>query len=712
MLNYKQLVNQLKNGSTEAAYALFLATFKQTYYTALKQTKNDERTKYVVRDAYINAIKNISSLSYPEQFPVWVQSLSNVSADAYLRERKVYNALKKDGVSDGPWDQKECDEFNVSTYFANEIWTDIVRGINGEKIQSAVIGEAKAAEGPYRIVTDDEMDVEKVDNVLVKLSLFKSEINKRRIVICTAIVLVLAAAAGMISYGFNQKRNNHRMSVLTDIYSSPAEEKASKIAQALSNELAGEVGEIYAMSDNTYYVVIYLNNKAAGGAVVSFVETNEGESLRVISESDQAITDEQLEALADDQYLTLNYASDGASEENALESAINKAAETEKDAKDNQISLDRNDLQQAAEAGQNEKEKISEIFNIEEDINVMLTVRCHHVDLTQPVNITIDESVKEMIGNAGYLQIVLNDNRHCLRFSSDQIRELCSRYGSISVKLQAENNRIYDIDFWGPNGKETEMLFGDVLVTLPADSELSYVYANYNGGQTYAQGAENRGGSYDPVEKTVSFPVSHSGRYEIMGNKTTLFDVDALNEETKQACEFAAAMGFIPAGKDGNFNPNLYLTRGEFVEALGKMFLTTDKTQQVGFRDINRDDELYDFIAAGFAGEIINGRADGSFGAELLITVEELLSMSGKTMSLKAADDERLAELNNPVNSFTSVLAFSDSAEISAYAVKPIGTLVALDIIPAEGKLGPRNPASRSYAALVLKKMYDCVFEK
>ena len=41
MLNYKQLVNQLKNGSTEAAYALFLATFKQTYYTALKQTKND-----------------------------------------------------------------------------------------------------------------------------------------------------------------------------------------------------------------------------------------------------------------------------------------------------------------------------------------------------------------------------------------------------------------------------------------------------------------------------------------------------------------------------------------------------------------------------------------------------------------------------------------------------------------------------------------------
>ena len=723
MLNYKQLVEQLKNGSTESAYALFLATFKQVYYTALKKTKNDVRTKYVVRDAYIQSIKNIGRLQYPDQFPVWTQQIANTAADNYLSKRKSFTQLHSNAVSDGPWSQEECDSLNISESFANEIWAQIVHGINGDPLEPALrsdFQEVFPAVNPAPGISSGDVpdgaewqvNSEQLENILAGMSMLKTKTKKRAALMVAAAIIVLAIITGILSYSYNKNRRTRRYSALSNIYSTPAEEKAHEIASTISRELAGQIGEIYEMSDNTYYVVIYLNNEAAGGAMVSFIETNEGSSYKVISQTDKNLSSDEVAELAKDPYLRVDYSASNR-KSNAIEDAVNAASEAEFDVFGNSLSLGKDQLAETAGKAADEKEKLSGIFDLdEENINVMLTVKCRHVDLTKPVRITIDSSVAEMLGDFGSLQIVLNDNRHCMRFSSEQVRELCAQYGSVTINVQAENNRIYNIKFTGIDGNETEELFGDVIFVLPADTELSYVYANYGGGRTYAEGGENRGGSFDPVEQTISFPVSHTGRYEIMGTKTELFDVDDLSEEMREACEFAASMQFIPAGDDGNFRPYNYMTRGEFIEALGMMFFTTDKTQQAGFTDITRADEIYDFVAAGFAGEVINGRADGSFGADIIISVEELLTMAGKTMILKAGDDERLAGMDGALNSPEIELSYSDKDEISGYAEDPVRILIAMDVISAEGKLGPKMPASRSYAALVLQRMYSQVFEK
>lgn len=703
MVNYKSLVEQTVKGSTESAYALFLSTFRQVYYSALKKTQNDSETEKLVRDAYIMAIKNIGRLEYPEQFPVWVQSLANMVTDYYLETRGSFTPLETGCVSNGPWSQKECDELNLSEAFAMKLWADIVCGINGNPRSPEESKEAGKEDSLSNI------DNSEIENILAKMSLLRAKIRRRDKIIAVAAVLALTLIIGVLSYNYNQKKRYRHYSALAQVYSSPEAEKVNEIASAISGELAGEVGEIYELSENTYYVVIYLNNRAAGGAIVSYVETNEGNPYNVVSKSDKNLSEDDVNSLLEDPYLRLNY-SPSLSDDTAIEDAINSAAETELEARDNQIGLDKNNLLDAALSGNAEKDKLGGIFGLSEDVNVMLSVRCRHVDLTKPVKITIDKSVEEMIGKAGYLQIILNDNRHCIRFTSDQIKELCKQYGTVSIKLQAENNRIYNISFWGPNGKEAEALFGDVVFILPADSESSYVYANYSGGNTYAEGSENRGGSFDPVEKTISFSVSHSGRYELMGTDTALFDVDGLDEETRKACEFVAAMGFIPAGEDGNYKPYKDLTRGEFVKALGRMFFTTDKTQQAGFKDIDTDDELYEYIAAGHAENVVLGVAGDNFGGNNIITVEELLTMAGKTMVLKD-DGKNVSSINDAAVKFSIPLIFADSKDLSWFAVDPVKTLILFDILPLEGRLQPQNPASRSYAALILHRMYKQVYQ-
>ena len=694
MLNYKSLVEQTINGSTESAYALFLSTFKQVYYFALKKTNNDVRTKFVVRDAYIQSFKNIGRLDYPEQYPVWIQSLANMATDFYVQNRKRYASLDTGAVKKGPWNQKEFDTFAVSEAFANELWKEIVTGINGGMIDPA-LKESKQPE-----LHEAPIDDAQIESILAKMSVLKAKVRKRTVIIAAAVIAAVALVTGLAVYSYNQKHKDRRFSALSDVYASPEEGKVSEIARIISAELAGEVGEIYSISDNTYYVMIYVNNRAVGGALVSYVETNEGESYKIISQTEKALSEEDAQALVSDQYLGVNYSADGGAE-NAIEAAVNKAGETEIESKNNTVSIDKNGLNDALAAAESERDKLAGIFDIDEDINVMLSVKCRHVDLTKPVSITIDKSVEEMIGNAGYLRIVLNDSRHCLRFSSEQIKQLCSQYGSVSVKLQAENNRIYNISFWGPDGLESEKLFGDVLVILPSDSENAYVYANYNGGHTYAEGAENRGGIYDPAEGTISFPVLHSGRYEIIGSTTALFDVAELNEENRKACEFAASLDFIPVGPDGNFKPYRNMTRGEFVEALGRMFFTTDKSQDAGFADIGTDNELYDYIAAGHAGNVVLGVEDGNFGGDQIITVEELLTMAGKTMVLKC---KGIKDASIP-------LLFDDAEKISLFAREPIKNLVACGIIPSLGRLDPQTPASRAFAALILERMYKQVYQ-
>lgn len=724
MIDYKQLTLQAQNGSSESAYVLFLSTLKQVFYTVLKKTENDERSKYVVRDAYIQAFKNIQKLEHPEVFPVWVQAFSVSVADEYIRRRKTVTGRVDNPVGQGPWDQKECDSFEIEESLAKEIWAGVLFGVAGKPVESAVAaGPAEGRPDADEVIT---LDGSKVEALLTQVSMEKAKARRRRKFIFAAVVLCIAVVAGAVTVGWNKTHKSRRMTGIGSLYNNVSDAKVLKFASALSRQLAGQIGEIYEMSDNTYYVVIYLNNEASGGALVSFEGADDSDeaSFKIISKTDRVLSDEEIEALSDDQYMRVDYSASKRTNANAIEDAINAAGEGELEADGNSVMIDEGVLDEIISKSDAEKEKLSGIFGIDdpdEALNVMLTVRCRHVDMTRPVRLVLDESVAQMIGEGGQLQIVLNDDRHCIRLSGKQLEKLCSEYGSVTVNIQAENNRIYNIAFAGPDGRETEQLYGDMEFVFPADSSLTYVYASYRGGQSYAEGSENRGGTYDEKSGTIVFPVSRSGRYELIGDETELFDISGLEEETKNACEFAASMEFIPAGTDGNFRPNQNMTREGFVEALGKMFFSTDKSKTVDFTDVEKGDEVYDFVAAGFAENVVKGLSDGSFGGSRVITREELLTMAGKTLVYKGYGAGAEATGSNGADAGensvgkagekTAVkLNYEDRNQISKFARESIQVAADCGLIPADGKLEPQNPATRAWAAVILYRMYELIF--
>ena len=79
-MDFKTLVEQAKNGNTNAWSELFGATRDMVYFNALKLCKNEHTAQDLVQEAYIKAVQNINNLKVPEAFVSWMRMISiNVS---------------------------------------------------------------------------------------------------------------------------------------------------------------------------------------------------------------------------------------------------------------------------------------------------------------------------------------------------------------------------------------------------------------------------------------------------------------------------------------------------------------------------------------------------------------------------------------------------------------------------------------------------------
>lgn len=136
------------------------------------------------------------------------------------------------------------------------------------------------------------------------------------------------------------------------------------------------------------------------------------------------------------------------------------------------------------------------------------------------------------------------------------------------------------------------------------------------------------------------------------------------------------------------------------MEALGKMFLTTNKNYKVYFGDVNPDDPDYDYIAAAWNNEIIYGY-NGKFKADAIASNEEVLALCAKT--LVACDYCNFIEDSEEAK---SKITYTDKDSISKFAVVPVATAVEQKIVDGKGMLSPKNNATRAFAALVLYRMY------
>lgn len=161
----------------------------------------------------------------------------------------------------------------------------------------------------------------------------------------------------------------------------------------------------------------------------------------------------------------------------------------------------------------------------------------------------------------------------------------------------------------------------------------------------------------------------------------------------------ALASKFIIEGTSaGKFSPNGNLTRAEFTSLLVRAFGLKAQGTAVKFGDVKATDWFAEDIAAANEAGIIHGKSQSVFAPGASVTRQEMTAILARALALTGA---KLPQGDSPA------AAYTDAAEIAAYAKDSVRTLTAAGIIggvEADGgtNFRPNVTATRETAASAL----------
>jgi len=504
-------------------------------------------------------------------------------------------------------------------------------------------------------------------------------------------------------------------------------EELAKIAEVVAKELKGEVGEIFKISDDLYYVIIYVDDEPVGGVTIKS-SINEESGYRVISSGSELCTDEDLSAAVQEDEsvsnITLNYSEAGKNKADYLEKAmtqidgttVNDAAKgqivsyvqtavTEESAVNvkcskNSATIDGGDIKKSLEKAADAHAEMSEVLDgvtLNKSVTVVLRVVCKNMNAGETAQVTFDPSILDSIGEADEIQVILGDPQYGVSISTSALQNLCSQYGKVIVQVQKVGDATYDIVFVDAEGNKIDQISESLAFTLPAPDEMATVFATYSGG------SDNWGGQFDGANRTIEFSTPYSGKYGIIDNAADIKDIAELDQQTSDAIKFMVSKGYFAVDESGNFNPDETLNRYMFVEALVRMFFTTDHTLTTSFTDVPEDSPYYTYVASGEKDNIVEGISENKFGGNQEVTREQIIALCARTL----ADKKGYTYPENP----DEYLTFTDADRIGGWARSTTALAVREGLIDRGGELAPKEAVSRDEAALMLYKLFMLLYE-
>lgn len=147
--------------------------------------------------------------------------------------------------------------------------------------------------------------------------------------------------------------------------------------------------------------------------------------------------------------------------------------------------------------------------------------------------------------------------------------------------------------------------------------------------------------------------------------------------------------GIISGKSETRYAPNDNITREEFVKLIIGAIGELSVNKQNKFKDVSDDAWFCNCVNLAAELGIVNGIGDNLFGAGMKITRQDMAVMLYKAVVYKGID----LNINGP--------EFTDSDEISDYAVQAIGALASEGIINGmdDGTFKPNSNATRAEAA-------------
>lgn len=146
-------------------------------------------------------------------------------------------------------------------------------------------------------------------------------------------------------------------------------------------------------------------------------------------------------------------------------------------------------------------------------------------------------------------------------------------------------------------------------------------------------------------------------------------------------------------GYDGKINPQGKLSRAEMATIVNRAFGATEKADMNGYKDVKVDAWYYDDMAKAVQMGTFVGAEEGRLYPSQYITREEAFVVLARAFEVSEGDSRNL-------------VAYSDAAEVSAWARDTVAGLVAEGYISGYGgKLAPKAPISRAEFAAMMSKL-------
>ncbi len=204
-------------------------------------------------------------------------------------------------------------------------------------------------------------------------------------------------------------------------------------------------------------------------------------------------------------------------------------------------------------------------------------------------------------------------------------------------------------------------------------------------------------GCYNPITGTVTFTATHFSSYAVGYNKVSFKDV-AANAWYNKAVSFVAARGIAIGTGNGNFSPEVKLTRGQFIVMMMNAYgLSPDADQKLNFSDAGNT-YYTGYLAAAKRLGISKGVGNNLFAPENQITHQEMFTLLYNALQAIG----KLPQVNSGKLS-SDIINESDIAPWAKDAMLLLAKTGALG--SSNEKLNPTDITNRAQMAQVLYKL-------
>jgi len=168
-------------------------------------------------------------------------------------------------------------------------------------------------------------------------------------------------------------------------------------------------------------------------------------------------------------------------------------------------------------------------------------------------------------------------------------------------------------------------------------------------------------------------------------------------EWAMDAVEYCVSNDILSGDENGNFNPNDFVKREEFVKMLVAAADMYNENASCSFSDMVSGAWYYSYVASAYNNGLVFGVSENEFGIGNNITRQDLAVMC-----------HRAAEKVKELEAVRSGVEFSDAEDISDYAKAAVDSLYKAGVINGVGadEFAPLSTATRAQAAVMIYNLF------